>query len=169
MPSLGRERLQRLFKVTPEEAISFIEAQGVVLESGKGPIPNLADTVAGKSIKGSYWGHPKGNEIFLLTRAIRSSKEVLVCRVVDGKVTYLHRRVWGAIVRLQANFDKERLGAIREIHRSSGKHEVEVTPFPDWVPASVKEEAERLTNSKAASQLGEWFEDMLRDRRAGAS
>jgi len=68
---------------------------------------------------------------------------------------------------LQANFDKECLGAIREIHRSSGKPEVEVTPFPDWVPASVKEEAERLTNSKAASQLGEWFEDMLRDRRAG--
>jgi len=73
VPSLGRERLQRLFKVTPEEAISFIEAQGVVLESGKGPIPNLADTVAGKSIKGSYWGHAKGNEIFLLTRAIRIS------------------------------------------------------------------------------------------------
>ena len=151
-------------KLTREEAVSFIEAQGVVLESGKGPIPNLADLVAGEAIKGSYWSHPKGNEIFLLTRAIRSSKEILVCRLVEGKVTYVHRQIWGAIVRLQANFDKERLGAIREIHRSSGKHEVEVTPFPDWVPASVKKEAERLTHSKAASQLGEWFEDMLRNR-----
>ena len=154
--------------MTTEEAISFIDAQGVVLESGKGPIPNLADTVAGKSIKGSYWGHPKGNEIFLLTRAIRSSKEILVCRLVEGKVTYVHRRIWGAIVRLQENFDRERLGAIREIHRSSGKHEVEVTSFPDWVPTSVKKEAERLTDSKAGSQLGEWFEDMLRDARKGA-
>ena len=156
-------------KLTREEAVSFIEAQGVVLESGKGPVPNLADKVAGEAIKGSYWGHPKGNEIFLLTRAIRSSKEILVCRLVEGKVTYVHRRIWGAIVRLQASFDKQRLGAIREIHRSSGRHEVEVTPFPDWVPASVKKDAEQLTNSKAGSQLREWFEDTLRDSRAGAS
>ncbi len=153
-------------KLTPEEAVSFIEAQGVVLESAKGPVPNLADIVAGEAIEGSYWGHPKGNEIFLLTRAIRSSKEILVCRLLEGKVTYVHRRIWGSIVRLQANFDKERLGAIREIHRSSGKHEVEVTPFPDWVPASVKKDAEQLTNAKAGSQLREWFEDTLRDRRA---
>ena len=58
-------------KMTLEEAVSFIEEQGVVLESGKGPVPNLADIVAGEAIKGSYWGHPKGNEIFLLTRAVR--------------------------------------------------------------------------------------------------
>ncbi|MEE9166256.1 MAG: hypothetical protein V3U24_02165 [Candidatus Neomarinimicrobiota bacterium] len=149
--------------MTPGEAIAFVETQGIVLESGKGSIPNLADTVAGEPIRGSYWGHPKGNEIFQLTRAIRSSNEVVVCRLVDGKITYVHRRVWPAVVRLQESFDKERLGAVSEIHSPSGKHEVRVTPFPDWVPTSVREEAQQLTASEAASQLVEWFEGLSAD------
>lgn len=118
-------------KVTAEEPFAFVEAQGVVLESAKVPLPNLADTVSGDSIRGSYWGHPKGNEIFLLTWAVRASKDILVCQLVVGKITYVHKRLWAPIIRLGANFEKDRLGAIREIHRSSGKHEVRITPFPD--------------------------------------
>jgi hypothetical protein len=36
---------------------------------------------------GSWWGHAKGHEIFWLTRAVRDSGDVLVCRLVGGKVT----------------------------------------------------------------------------------
>ncbi len=149
--------------MTPQEAIEFVALHGIVLESAKGPVPNLADTVAGERIQGSYWGHPKGDEIFVLTRTIRSSKEILVCRLVQGKVTYVHQRLWPAIFRLRASFGKENLGAIQEIHTSFGKHQVSVTPFPDWVPASAKEKAERLTTSEATSQLGEWFEASFED------
>ena len=100
----------------------------------------------------------------MLTRTVRSSKEILVCRLVEGKVTYVHQRLWPAIFRLAASFGKENLGAIQEIHTSFGKHQVSVTPFPDWVPASAKVEAERLTISEATSQLGEWFEASFEDR-----
>lgn len=143
--------------MTHEEAIEFIDLHGIVLESAKGSVPNLADTVAGERIQGSYWGHPMGNEIFMLTRKIRSSDDILICRLVAGKVTYVHQRLWPAIFRLQDKFDKENLGAIQEVHTSSGKHQVKVTPFPDWVPAIAKEKADRLTMSEAASQLGKWF------------
>ncbi len=105
-----------------------------------------------------------GDEIFVLTRTIRSSDTILVCRLVQGKVTYVHQRLWPAIVRLQAGFGKENLGAIQEIHTSSGKHQVSVTPFPDWVPLSAKEQAERLTIADATSQVGEWFEASFEDR-----
>ena len=121
-------------------------------------MPNLVEAVVGGPVRGNWWDHPKGNEIFLLTRAIRASKEILVCRLVRGKVTYVHRRVWAALVRFQGILEQEHLGAIREIHSSSGKHEVKVTPFPDWVPAEVREEANQLTESEAAQQLGSWFE-----------
>ena len=144
--------------MTPEEALEFVALRGVVLESAKGPVPNLADTVAGERIQGSYWAHPMGDEIFVLTRTIRSSKEILVCRVVEGKVTYVHQRLWPALFRLQASFGKEDLGAIQERHTSLGKHQLSVTPFPDWVPVSARKKAERLTDSEAARQLGEWFE-----------
>lgn len=99
----------------------------------------------------------------MLTRTIRSSEEILVCRLVEGKVTYVHQRLWPAIFRLQASFENENLGAIQEIHTSSGKHQVSVTPFPDWVPVSAKEKAERLTISEATSKLGEWFEALFED------
>jgi len=135
-----------------------------VLESAKGPVPNLADTVAGEPIRGSYWGHPKGDEIFSMTRAIRGSKEILVCRLVKGKVTYVHARLWPALVRLQGSLAPDRLSAIREIHTSTGKHEIQVTPFSDWVPAGVAEKAGRLTVAEAASQFGEWFQGQLISR-----
>ena len=144
--------------MTPQEALEFVAKYGVVHESAKGPIPNLADTIAGKAIPGSYWGHPKGDEIFVLTRAIRSSEEVLVCRLVDGKVTYVHRRLWASIFRLRDSFDTEHLGALREVHTSSGKHSVETTSFPDWVADEVKKEAEELTWAQAAANLGVWFD-----------
>ncbi len=105
-----------------------------------------------------------GDEIFVLTRTIRSAEGILVCRLVEGKVTYVHRRLWPAIFRLRASLRKESLGAIQEMHTSVGKHQVSVTPFPDWVPASAKERAERLTIPEAASQLGEWFEAAFDDR-----
>ena len=135
-----------------------------MLESAKGPVPNLADTVAGEPIRGSYWGHPKGDEIFSMTRAIRGSKEILVCRLVKGKVTYVHARLWPALVRLQGSLGPECLAAIREVHSSAGKHELQVTPFPDWVPAGVAEKAGRLTVAEAASQFGEWFRGQLISR-----
>ncbi|MDA2924591.1 hypothetical protein MYX65_08045 [Acidobacteria bacterium AH-259-L09] len=145
----------------PDEALAFVEEHGVVLESAKGPVPNLADIVAGEPIQGSYWAHPKGNEIFLLTRAIRSSEVVVVCRIVRGKITYVHRRLWPALVRLQGSVSKKRLAAIREIHTPTGKHEVSEIPFPDWVPAEVEEEANELTHLEARSALGEWSKDLL--------
>jgi len=54
-------------------------------------VPSLAQAVAGGAIKGSWWGHAKGHEIFWLTRAMRDSPDVLVCRLVGSKVTDVHR------------------------------------------------------------------------------
>ena len=155
--------------MNPQEAIEFVAQHGIVLESAKASVPNLADTVAGEPIQGSYWGHPKVDEIFVLTRAVRSSGEVLVCRLVDGKVTYVHRRLWASIFRLRDSFDKEHLGALREVHTSSGKHKVETTSFPDWVTDEVKEEAEELTSAQAAAHLGVWFDSYSRNWSDGGA
>ena len=151
--------------MTPGGALAFVRTHGVVLESAKGPVPNLAEAVAGGPIRGSYWGHARGDEIFRLTRSLRASKEILVCRLVKGKVTYVHARLWPALVRLQGSLDPDHLAAIREIHSSKGKHELEVTPFPDWVPAGVSKAAKRLTVAEAASQFGEWLQVSLSPER----
>jgi len=139
-----------------EEAMKIIKGHGVVLEAAKGPVPNLAEIVAGERIRGNWWGHPQGHQIFLVTRSIREMKDVLVCRLVEGKITYVHRRLWPALARLADHFEKERLAAIREVHTVMGKHRVQTTDFSDWVTPGVSKEAEELTEDEALSQLGGW-------------
>jgi len=131
----------------------MVKANGVVLESARGPAANLAEAVAGGPIRGSWWAHPTGHDIFLCTRAVRQSADVLVCRLVGGKVTYIHRRLWPALVRLAGEFNTDRLAAIHEVHTPSGKHEVNTTPFPDWVPEEVMCAARRLTREEALRLL----------------
>lgn len=139
--------------MTPKQAVAFVKANGVVLESGRGPVPNLAEAIAGAAIRGSWWGHPKANTIFLCSRAIRESPDVLVCRLVGGKVTYVHRRLWPALVRLAGRFDADRLAVIDEVHTPSGTHKVSVTMFQEWVPEEVTQAAARLTEEEATSLL----------------
>ena len=43
------------------DAISFVRQHGVVLESAKGPVPNLAQAVAKTPIHGNWWAHPDGS------------------------------------------------------------------------------------------------------------
>jgi hypothetical protein len=142
--------------MTLQAARRYVKQQGVVLEGSRGPVPSFAETVAGESIRGSWWGHPKGHEIFGLTRAIRNWRDVLVCRVVSGKVTYVHRRLWPALVRLAGRLESDRLAALHEVHTPSGRHELRVIRYPRWVPPEVREAAKGLTEAEAARMLGDW-------------
>ena len=139
-------------KTALEAALHFIETNGVVLESAHGRVPTFADFVAGERVT-RWWGHPKGQLIFTLTRAIRDSPDVLTCRFIDNKITYVHRRLWPALVKLSGALDTSRLGAIREEHLPGGKHELRVTEFPQWVPAEVLAAGKRLTYDEAKSML----------------
>ena len=127
------------------DAIRFIRQNGVVLESAKGPIQNLAQAVAKTPIRGNWWTHPDRKQIFRATRLVRDSEDILVCRLIEGKVTYVDRRLWPAIVRLAKYFPKEALAAIREEHSASGQHRIHSLPFPGWVPSSTREEAKALS------------------------
>jgi hypothetical protein len=139
--------------MTTAQALAFVKRYGIVLESARGPIPSLAAKVAGQPMLGGWWSHPKGAKIFLLSRAIRESPEVLVCRIVGGKVTYVHRRLWPVLVLLSGRFSKKSLAAIREVHTPAGKHKLLMTPFPNWVPKDVLRAVHQLKEQQAISQL----------------
>ena len=136
-----------------KQAVAWIKKCGIAVESARASVPSLAHVVAGEPTRGSWWAHPEGHDIFLLSRVIRRSPHVLVCRLVDGKITYVHRRMWPALVSLAGRFSRQRLAALKEVHTPSGKHKLLVTPFPDWVPDEVLRAARRLTEKEAASQL----------------
>jgi hypothetical protein len=142
--------------MTSRQALAFIRKHGVVLEAAQGPVPSLADVIAGVPIRGNWWSHPKGHVIFAVTRAVRANNEILVCRLIQGKVTFAHRRIWPALVRVAARFPLEHLSQICEVHTSSGRHVTKEVPFPDWVPSSVRAAAGNLSEEAALAEFAGW-------------
>jgi hypothetical protein len=143
--------------VSPKEGLAFVERYGVVLQAARGPVPNLAEAVAGAPIRGSWWGHPKGHEIFRVADSISESDQVLVCKLVEGKVTYVHRRLWPALVKLASRFQKGQLAKIWNEHTRTGAHRSRVRAFPAWVPDEVRREAEHLSMNEAEDILAPWL------------
>ena len=137
----------------------------MVLVSAKGAAPRLVEAIAGEPIHGSWWAHPKSHAIFATLQALVASNDVLVCRLVDGKITLVHRRLWPALVRLSARYPRERLAQVHEEHTPSGRHETTETPFPRWVPEDVKAQAMALSDEDATAALGNWQTTPLVARR----
>jgi len=148
-----REANDRLVESSLMEPLEWIREQGIVLQSARGPVPNLAEHIAGEPIRGSWWGHPAGKEIFAVLTRITSSPDVITTRLINGKITLIHRRLWPALVRVADRFPHERLAAVDEEHTSSGAHRTIEIPFPDWVPADDITAARLLTIDAALTQL----------------
>lgn len=143
--------------MSPKEGVAFVKRHGIVLQAARGPVPSLAETIAGGPIRGNWWGHPKGHEIFRVTEAVSESPEVLVCKLVNGKVTYVHRRLWPALVKLAARFRKDQLAKTWNEHTRTGAHRLRRQAFPAWVPSEVRQQAARLSIPDAERVLSRWL------------
>ncbi len=135
-------------------ALAFVRRHGVVLETARGKVPSLAEAIAGAPIRSGWWSHPKGREIFRLTRGLRDSKDVLVCRLVGGRITFVHRRLWPALARLARRFPSANLAALTEVHTAQGRHVLRLVPFARWVTVEVKRRAAKLSEAEAVAALG---------------
>jgi hypothetical protein len=137
------------------DALAWVRDQGIVLQSARGPLPNLAEAVAGEAIRGSWWGHPRGHEIYDVLQEIDASPEFVATRLVNGKVTLVHRRLWPALVRLADRFDPSALASVRSEHLPSGRHRRVEVPFPDWVPAGERAAGVAISEEQALAMLPE--------------
>jgi hypothetical protein len=147
------------------DAVAFVREHGVVLASARGPVPSIAEAVAGEPIRGSWWAHPRGHDIFAALAALDDRDDVVCCKLVDAKVTFVHRRLWPALVALADDLGAERLGSVREEHTATGAHRSVVTPFPEWVPADVAVAGRAMDGAAARAALGEWVDRAPRTRR----
>ena len=56
--------------------------------------PNVAFTVSQTRRKGSWWSHPDAHTIFAVNNALEDHPDVLVMKLISGKVTFVHRELW---------------------------------------------------------------------------
>jgi len=151
---------------TAPDAMAFVRQHGIVLVSAKGPAPRLTEAIVGEAIAGSWWAHEKSRHIYATLQAIIESKQVLVCRLVDGKVTLVHRRLWPALVRLADRFAPEQLAQVHDEHTPTGRHVSREVPYPAWVPPHI------MARGKATKESRHWPRSARgcrrRERRPGA-
>src|SRR5262245_2983114 len=63
-------------------------------------LPSVAGLVAGAPVRGSWWSHPSGRAIFAAASRLHDHPDVLACALLGGKVTFVHRRLWPALLTL---------------------------------------------------------------------
>src|SRR5262249_34849399 len=61
-------------------------------------LPNLCSLVVGERVRGSWWAHPRAQEIFNVYDALGDQPDVLIAKLISGKVTYIHRSLWPQVV-----------------------------------------------------------------------
>ena len=76
-----------------EQVTSSLRRWGMLLLSDAA-LPSVASLIAQEVIRGSWWGHPKGREIYEIAERLAAHADVTMCRLLAGKVTYLHRDLW---------------------------------------------------------------------------
>ena len=142
--------------MTPNQALAFVRKHGVVLASAKGPVPRMTEIIAGEAITGSWWAHPKSRQIYAILQSLEHAPDILVCRLVGGKVSFVHRRLWPALIRAAKNFPAEHLAQQHDEHTTAGHHVSRSVAFPKWVDKKTLAQARALGEQDALAMLGAW-------------
>lgn len=71
-------------------------------------LPSFTTLAAGESVRGSWWADPRCHEIYALMQEFDDRHDVLHAKLVSGKVTYVHRRLWPALLAVAQHAAAER-------------------------------------------------------------
>src|SRR5438876_7163852 len=148
-----------LAEMTPKQALSFVKTHGIVLESARGPVPNLAETIAGQPISGSWWQfdtyrHPCASEARLCkvpancstcrraVHAIRQWRRAHVWRHAgDALINYNKLR----IARADHSLSIDKACHVNRDPAAVHEHEIRVPDQPEMArPVSLDEELLRM-------------------------
>lgn len=77
--------------------VRALEEHGLLLLTDA-RLPSVAAIVVGSSVRGSWWSHPQGRAIFAACEIFAHHPDALVTRIVSGKVTWVHRSLWNALL-----------------------------------------------------------------------
>lgn len=74
-----------------------LESRGVLL-AADAALPSVVSLVAEAPVGGSWWAHPQSHAIYKAAKDLARHPEVLTARLLSGKVTFVHKRLWPALM-----------------------------------------------------------------------
>lgn len=115
-----------------KRVLAALEEHGLLLVQDH-ELPNVVTQVTGDAPRSSWWSHPQGRLVFAVLSRLAEHEDVLFTKLLAGKVTLVHRRLWPsllAVARERAEWQTRGLSAAaRRIlaktdegaHEASGK------------------------------------------------
>jgi hypothetical protein len=61
-------------------------------------LPSVASLVAQAPTGGSWWAHSQSHAIFKAAKHLASHPDVLTARLLGSKVTFIHKKLWPALM-----------------------------------------------------------------------
>ena len=74
-----------------------LQANGFLLESDP-KLPSVCSLITGSPLRGSWWSDPQAQTIFQVNELLEDHEDVLITKLVSGKVTFVHRKIWAEVV-----------------------------------------------------------------------
>ena len=73
-----------------------VDEHGLLLLQDK-KLPSAVGIITGERVAGSWWSHPRAHEIFRRLEELETEGDVVATKLIGGKVTFVHRRLWPAL------------------------------------------------------------------------
>jgi hypothetical protein len=78
-----------------------LEHHGLLL-TADAALPSIATLMAGEPVSGSWWSHPLAHEIYDVCQWLDDQPEVARVKLLAGKVTFVHRRLFASVAAVGA-------------------------------------------------------------------
>jgi len=77
--------------------LQALSRHGLLLKQDK-RLPSVVTLVTGEALRTSWWSHPEAREIFAILSELSEHPDVLFSKLLLGKDTLVHRRLWPAFL-----------------------------------------------------------------------
>lgn len=77
--------------------LSQLKKFGLLLESDP-RLPSVSTLITGSPLHSSWWSHPLAHSIFHVNGQLDDHPDVVVTKLIAGKVTFVHKKLWPEIL-----------------------------------------------------------------------
>ncbi len=77
--------------------LAELRRYGLLLQTDA-QLPSVAAVVTGAPVRGSWWAHSRAHDIYQATHQLREHPDVIYAKLISAKVTYVHRKLWPALL-----------------------------------------------------------------------
>jgi hypothetical protein len=98
-------------KGAEERVVLALRNHGFLLLSHES-LPSVVGLVARAPVRGSWWSHPDGRAIFRASTSLEEHPDTVVTKLIDGRVTFVHRRYWPALLGVAASKERWQLDGL---------------------------------------------------------